>query len=64
MCLSTISSLTSILGISFREAPDLLKRHQLLFFWRANRSNNDVVTKFFIVIRVVCGRQWSLSVEN
>ena len=44
--LSTTSSLTSILGNSFREAPDLLKRQQLLFFWRACRSNNDVVTNF------------------
>ena len=40
------SSLTSILRNSFREAPDLLKRQQLLFFWRASRSNNDVVTNF------------------
>ena len=44
--LSTTSSLTSILGNSFREAPDLLKRQQLLFFWRACHSNNDVVTNF------------------
>ena len=44
--LSTTSSLTSILGNSFREAPDLLKRQQLLFFWRACHLNNDVVTNF------------------
>ena len=32
--------------VNFREAPDLLKRQQLPFFWRACRSNNNVVTNF------------------
>ena len=44
VCIDTLSSLTSYLGESFKEAPGLLRPNQLLFLWRASHSTNDLVS--------------------